>query len=49
MNDRDLYKLLGRGVKFRSTTDDSYGELISSLDMRGVTDVSYMKVTINLV
>lgn len=37
-----LYKLLGRGIKFRSIIDDSYLDLITKLDMTGVTDISYM-------
>ena len=42
MLNNKLYKLLGRGIKFRNTIDDSYQELISRLDMTGVTDISDM-------
>lgn len=42
MINNKLYKLLGRGIKFRSNIDDSYLDLITKLDMNGVTDISYM-------
>lgn len=42
MLNNKLYSLLGRGIKFRHIIDDSYQELISRLDMTGVTDISDM-------
>ena len=42
MLNNKLYSLLGRGIKFRYIIDDSYQELISRLDMTGVTDISDM-------